>query len=111
MSRPDAIPEPLFPEPLFSEPWQAEAFALLTVLRDQGRVSAADWAKRLGTALRDEGAAEEPEAFHRAWLTALEGLTLDSGLSTRDELDARRRTWAEAYAHTPHGQPVRLHQG
>jgi hypothetical protein len=46
--------------------------------------------------------------YYEHWLAALERLVEDKRLACSSELVERRDAWAEAYAHTPHGEPVRL---
>lgn len=93
--------------PGFTEGWQATGQALLHVLQTGGRISAGDWADRLG-AERAAQAAAGQDAYFDALATALEGMVTESGLVTRDLLDRRAEAWRRAYERTPHGQPVHL---
>ena len=100
-------PEP----PQFSEPWEAQALALANELLRAGRFSAAEWASALGAAIRRFEAVsgfDDGSNYYRHVLSALETLTTKKSLLTQDMLDARKADWAEAYEHTPHGQPVTL---
>ena len=106
-------------QPVFAEPWQAQAFALAVRLSERGHFSWPEWAGVLAAELAAELAADlqaatgrgdqDPEAgYYRCWLSALERLVVAKGLSDPAELESRRRAWAHAYRHTPHGQPVEL---
>jgi nitrile hydratase accessory protein len=48
--------------PAFNEPWHAEAYALVQVLIEAGRISPPEWAQAFGTALREAGAEGEPDS-------------------------------------------------
>ena len=48
------------------------------------------------------------EHYCRHWLAALERLVTAKGQLGREALQTRKEAWAEAYRHTPHGQPVKL---
>lgn len=56
--------EPLADElrPAFNEPWQAEAYALVQVLIETGRISSSQWAKAFGAALREAAGQGEPDS-------------------------------------------------
>ena len=47
--------------------------------------------------------------YYEYWLAALERLVTSKGLTDGESLAARKEEWADAYRHTPHGQPVVLH--
>ena len=81
--------------PVFAEPWQAQAFALAEELQ-----SAAD-----------RGNPDDGSHYYEHWLAALERLVTSKGLADRAALASRKEEWADAYRHTPHGQPVVLKQG
>lgn len=97
--------------PHFAEPWQAQAFALALDLARAGHFTWPDWAATLGAVLAEATARGEPDDgshYWTHWLTALERLALDRGLSSTGELDARTEAWRAAYRETPHGKPVTL---
>ena len=103
MSRPEPRP--------FEEPWQAEALALAMALIQAGRLSSAEWAAGLGSAIARAQAAGDPDdgsTYYAHVLDALEVLALEKALTTRDALAARKEAWRSAYATTPHGRPVEL---
>lgn len=95
------------PEVAFQAPWQAQAFALVLALHQQGEFTWSEWADSLGRALlgRTDDAAD---SYYVAWLTALEGIIYGHGLASPAALAARKAAWADAYLRTPHGQPVSL---
>jgi hypothetical protein len=44
-------------------------------------------------------------------VAALERLVAEKGFADPAALAARKEAWADAYRHTPHGQPVELGAG
>ena len=97
--------------PVFAEPWQAQAFALAVKLSELGHFTWKEWAATLADELRAAEARGEPDDgthYYEHWLAALERLVIDKGLTDRDTMSARKEAWAEAYRHTPHGEPVEL---
>ena len=97
--------------PVFAEPWQASAFALTLRLHEQGAFTWTEWAESLGAELAAQRADCGPNdgaAYYERWLAALQNLLARKGIVSADEVMQMRDAWAEAYAHTPHGQPVRL---
>ncbi len=108
------LPDPDAP-PVFAEPWQAQAFAIAVRLSAQGYFTWKEWASTLAAELaaaaeRDEADDDGSEYYHH-WLAALEKLVTAKGLTGIAELFERREAWADAYRHTPHGQPVALRPG
>jgi nitrile hydratase accessory protein len=98
-------------EPVFAEPWQASAFALAVSLSRQGHFSWKEWAAALADELKASSARGEPDDgshYYHCWLTTLERLVIEKGLSDTAALVAGKEAWAEAYQRTPHGKPVEL---
>lgn len=98
-------------EPVFAEPWQAQAFALTVHLHAKGAFSWSDWATALSEELKAAAARGEPDDgthYYEHWLSALERLVRERGLSDQLALDLRKEEWADAYRHTPHGKPIEL---
>jgi nitrile hydratase accessory protein len=96
---------------VFAEPWQATAFALAVRLSAEGHFTWPEWAATLADELKAAAARGEPDdgsRYYHCWLAALERLVVMKGLSDPATLVARKEAWAEAYRHTPHGQPVEL---
>ena len=97
--------------PVFAEPWQAQAFALAVKLSAQGHFTWKEWAATLADVLASAAARGEPDEgthYYEHWLTALERLVTAKGLTDEQELRKRKEAWADAYGHTPHGQPIEL---
>ena len=97
--------------PVFAEPWQAQAFALAVKLSEQGHFTWKEWAAALAAELKaaaDRGEPDDGSHYYEHWLAALERLVTTRGLTSTSELVQRRDDWADAYRHTPHGQPVEL---
>jgi len=104
-------PEPVPVNPVFVEPWQAQAFALTLELSRRGHFSWAQWSQTLAEELQRAQARGEPtdgSLYYHHWLAALERLVLQTRLCDEPSLNSRKLAWADAYRHTPHGQPVEL---
>jgi nitrile hydratase accessory protein len=98
-------------EPVFAEPWQAQAFALAVKLSEQGHFTWKEWAAALANELKVAASRGEPDDgshYYDHWLAALENLVTAKGLVNPASLLARKEAWAEAYRHTPHGEPIKL---
>jgi nitrile hydratase accessory protein len=122
LSQPDAndvaecfAGSPLLPRdaggPVFAEPWQAQAFAIAVQLSAEGHFTWTEWTTALGEQLRaaaDRGEPDNGTRYFEYWLTALEHLVTDKKLTDLPALSERKEAWADAYRHTPHGQPVEL---
>jgi nitrile hydratase accessory protein len=97
--------------PVFAEPWQAQAFALAVKLSEQGHFTWTEWAATLADELKaadDRGEPDDGTRYYEFWLAALERLVTAKGLTDREAMHERKKAWAEAYRHTPHGKPVEL---
>lgn len=96
----------------FAEPWQAQAFAMAVKLSAEGHFTWTEWAAALADELKAAADRGEPDQdgsrYYEHWLAALEKLVKAKGLSDADSLARRKEEWADAYRHTPHGQPVEL---
>jgi len=100
--------------PVFAEPWQAQAFALAVKLSEQGHFTWKEWATTLAEEIKAaavRGETDDGTRYYHYWLAALERLVAAKGLSNTAELVARKKAWADAYRHTPHGKPVQLGAG
>jgi len=98
-------------EPVFAEPWQAHAFALAVKLSEAGMFTWAEWSAALAAELAEasrRGAPDDGSRYYYHWLAALERLVAAKNLVFGAALAARKEEWAQAYRHTPHGQPVTL---
>ena len=97
--------------PVFEAPWQAQAFALAVKLSEAGHFTWKTWARTLADELAAADARGEPDdgsRYYHHWVAALERLVVELGLSAATVLEERKEAWADAYRHTPHGQPVEL---
>ena len=54
-------------EPVFNEPWEAQAFAMVVKLHEQGAFTWTEWAETLGAEIKS---VERP--YYESWLAALE---------------------------------------
>jgi nitrile hydratase accessory protein len=100
--------------PVFAEPWQAQAFALAVRLSAQGHFTWKEWAAALAAELKaaaDRGEPDDGTHYYEHWLAALEKLVTEKKLTDRKALLDRKEAWADAYRHTPHGNPVELGAG
>lgn len=99
--------------PVFAAPWQAQAFALAVNLSEQGRFTWKEWTGALADELRAaaaRGEADDGSRYYHHWVAALERLAAAKGLTDAPALLTRKVAWADAYRHTPHGQPVVLRE-
>ena len=97
--------------PVFAEPWQAQAFAMVVRLSEQGHFTWKEWAAALAGELKaaaDRGEPDDGSRYYEYWLAALERLVTAKGLTDSAALLARKEAWADAYRHTPHGKPIEL---
>jgi len=106
---------PLLPRddggPVFAEPWQAQAFAMAVRLSAQGHFTWSEWAATLADELKsaaDRGEPDDGSHYYEHWLAALERLVTAKALLNPGEMLDRKEAWADAYRHTPHGEPVAL---
>ncbi|NQV20030.1 MAG: nitrile hydratase accessory protein [Rhodospirillales bacterium] len=100
--------------PVFNEPWEAQAFALVLRLHQEGHFAWTEWAETLGaeiTAAKERGDPDLGLTYYHHWLRALEAIVANKGLLTLDELSTRKEEWRTAVAHTEHGQPIDLARG
>jgi nitrile hydratase accessory protein len=94
----------------FNEPWQAEAYALVQVLIETGRISPTEWAQAFGASLREAAAEGEPgsDTCYAALSQALERVLVAGGRLQGAEVRQRIDDWRAAYHRTLHGMHVRL---
>jgi nitrile hydratase accessory protein len=112
----NAIAElPLLPRddngPIFAEPWQAQAFAVVVELIDEGTLTRVEWADKLAAALREAEARGEyntGERYYHHWLIALERVIVDKDLAGMDELTTEGENIRE---HDHHNREHQLEGG
>ena len=96
---------------MFAEPWQAQAFALAVQLHDAGYFSWDEWAETLDREIKAAQARGDPDdgsTYYQHWLAALRNILSAKDLVSAGDVEVRKAAWAEAYASTPHGEPVEL---
>ena len=79
--------------------------------REQGHFTWKEWAEALAAEIRaaqDRGEPDDGTHYYEHWLATLEHLVTVKALSNPNEMLARKKAWADAYRHTPHGKPVEL---
>ncbi|MCJ2122678.1 nitrile hydratase accessory protein [Methylobacterium sp. J-077] len=91
----------------FAAPWEAQVFALVVSLQEAGLFTWAEWADRLGRAIRPADGPEQA-ADYGAWLATLETILAERGVAASESVAARTEAFLRAAAATPHGQPIRL---
>ena len=91
---------------VFEEPWHAQAFALAVVLSERGYFTWTEWSTALAEELKGKG--DDGTHYYEHWLATLERLVTAKGLTDVGAMLNRKEAWADAYRHTPHGQPVAL---
>lgn len=110
-SDPFPFAPPARDEAVFAEPWQARAFGMTMALHQAGRFTWSEWVEVLSAeiaAAKARGEADAGDTYYLHWLAALERIVAAKGLGAAPELLARKAQWADAAAHTPHGQPIVL---
>lgn len=105
-----ALPQAGADAPLFAEPWQAQLFAMTVGLSEAGHFTWTEWAAAFADELARarRGGPNAAEQYFERWLAALQALLAAKGLAAAADIARLRDAWADAYAHTPHGKPVRL---
>jgi nitrile hydratase accessory protein len=76
--------------PVFHAPWQAQAFAMVVHLQEQGIFSWGEWAEQLArciAAAQSRGDADLGDTYYDHWLAALEALLASKGLVSQQSLE------------------------
>jgi hypothetical protein len=84
---------------------------MAVALNERGIFTWGEWSKTLGLHVANVHDAADPEAYWRAWLTALEDILGAKSVGSRAALLDLKEAWREAAEHTPHGQPIELAGG
>ena len=101
-------------EPVFEEPWEAQAFALVLRLSEQGLFQWSEWSAALATEIRharETGDQDLGDTYYHYWLAALEKLLLEKSVLDSEAVKSRIEEWRRAYLNTPHGHPIELSVG
>ena len=102
------------PARTFAAPWQAQAFALVLKLHEEGVFDWSEWSGALSEEIRSAGTrgeADRGDTYYQHWLAALEALLLRKAILERSTVDSRIEQWRRAYINTPHGHPIELAAG
>ncbi|HVJ43374.1 MAG TPA: nitrile hydratase accessory protein [Dongiaceae bacterium] len=97
--------------PVFAEPWQAQAFAMTIALYERGLFTWPEWAAALSHAIKTAqlaGDRDLGDTYYQHWLTALEALIVEKGISSTAALHDCAEAWDRAARATPHGRPIDL---
>ena len=101
-------------EPVFEEPWEAQAFALVLRLSEQGLFQWSEWSAALATEIRHArvtGDQDLGDTYYHYWLAALEKLLIEKSVLDSEAVNSRIEEWRVAYLNTPHGHPIELSAG
>ena len=78
----------------FAEPWEAKAFSIIVKLTDDGVIAWPDWvacfSREVAKATAAEARGETPKSYYAQWLDAAETILVEKGLTSREQLLARR---------------------
>ena len=89
-----ALPVCVDGEMKFSAPWEAKAFAIIVKLAECGHFSWAEWvecfSKEVAAATVVEVEGGTPKTYYEQWLNAAETLLVDKGMTSREQLFAKR---------------------
>jgi nitrile hydratase accessory protein len=89
---------------IFRAPWEAQAFALAVTLHERGVFTWPEWSAALAAEIE-----RDPDGdYYAHWLTALERLVAEHGLTDAPTLARYARGWGRAAERTPHGTPIEL---
>lgn len=105
---------PLLPRdengPVFGAPWEAQVFAIVVQLAEQGQLTWSEWSDRLGAQFKqaaETGEAADGDRYYQHWLQALERFMVESQVTVLEELEQTRVAIAADDHHRRHEQ---LHQ-
>ena len=78
----------------FAEPWEAKAFAIIVSLAQAGHFAWSEWveclSREVAAAAALEAAGVVPKSYYEQWLDAAERLLVDKGVTSQEQLLARR---------------------
>ena len=97
--------------PVFRAPWEAQAFAIVVALYDQGLFTWPEWAASLAEEIQRAQAAGDPdtgETYYHHWLAALERIVALKGVAEPATIARYCAAWQHAAQRTPHGFPITL---
>lgn len=89
-----SLPIALDTDRTFAQPWEAKAFAIIVEMARAGHFAWSDWvevfSKEVATAAAVEASGGTPKSYYEQWLDAAETLLVDKGVTSREQLFARR---------------------
>ncbi|HEX2886655.1 nitrile hydratase accessory protein [Vineibacter terrae] len=89
-----ALPVTVDADVTFAEPWEAKAFAIIVKLAQAGCFTWGEWvecfAQEVAAATAVEAAGGRPKTYYEQWLSAAETLLVDKGVTSREQLLAKR---------------------
>jgi nitrile hydratase accessory protein len=101
--------------PVFREPWEAQAFAIVLKLYQEGRFTWPEWVDTLSAEIKAAQRAGDPDlgnTYYHHWLAALEKLLVSKGMTAEQELSARRAEIEanppDRHHHNPRREPVAI---
>jgi nitrile hydratase accessory protein len=97
--------------PVFRAPWEAQAFAIVVALHEQGLFTWPEWAASLAEEIKRAQAAGDPdtgETYYHHWLAALERVVAQKGAADPVTIARYCAAWQHAAQRTPHGSPITL---
>jgi nitrile hydratase accessory protein len=81
-------------ERTFAEPWEAKAFAIVVSLSQAGHFTWSEWVECFSREVALDSGVESadgmPRSYYESWLSAAESLLSAKGLTTTEQLQARR---------------------
>lgn len=90
-------------ELVFEQPWESRAFGLAAALADQGLFTWKDFQMSLVGEVASDQSEPGQYQYYERWLGALEGLLLELGVVTTNDIDER----ADVLCHRPAGHDHR----
>lgn len=84
------IPTNAEQEIVFNYPWEAQAFALVVHLHQQGHYTWVEWAETLSEEIKAAGAEDDGRGYYLLWLAAAEKLVASKALVGTHEINARK---------------------
>jgi nitrile hydratase accessory protein len=89
-----ALPVAVDADMTFAEPWEAKAFAIIVKLAQAGYFTWPEWvecfSREVAAATAVEAAGGSPKTYYEQWLNAAETLLVDKGVTSREQLLAKR---------------------
>ena len=84
----------------FAEPWEAKAFAIVVKLAEAGHFTWSEWvecfSQEVAAATAVEAAGGRPKSYYEQWLDAAERIMVAKGMTSREQLVAKRFAIAAA---------------